>query len=109
MDLRGRHGHEVLGGSVMLSYDHDLADQRTARSTSAAPSRSLTPREHQIALLVAKGFKNVAIARQLTLSPATVATYVRRIQARLKLSGRRQIEVWVTERPTAGHRDILPE
>ncbi len=54
----------------------------------------LTTRERQIALLVADGLKNRSIADRLALSPATVATYIQRIQARLGLSGRQQIAAW---------------
>ena len=50
----------------------------TIESHATCSSRTLTPRERQIAILVAEGLKDVSIARQLTLSPATVATYVRR-------------------------------
>jgi DNA-binding NarL/FixJ family response regulator len=93
----------------MLRFEREFVDRRASRSGTGVPMRALTPRERQVALLVADGLKNVSIARQLTLSPATVATYVRRIQSRLGLSTRRQIEAWVAERATARHRDILPD
>jgi DNA-binding CsgD family transcriptional regulator len=70
--------------------------------------RSLTAREREIAFLVADGLKNVSIARRLTLSPATVATYVQRIQFRLGVTGRDQIARWVQARAAVGHRDIIP-
>ncbi len=93
----------------MQRYDGETSDPRLVTHSPGRPLRTLTPRERQIALLVAEGLKNGAIARQLALSPATVATYVRRIQSRLGLSTRRQIEGWVAERATARHPDVLPD
>ena len=63
--------------------------------------QELTQREAEVAALIAMGLKNVSIARRLALSPATVATYVQRIQSRLGLSGRACIAAWA--RATPGH------
>jgi non-specific serine/threonine protein kinase len=93
----------------MPRYEREVIDRRASRPDDSVRVRPLTQRERQVALLVADGLKNASIARQLTLSPATVATYIRRIQSRLGLSTRRQIAAWVAERDTARHRDILPE
>ena len=68
---------------------------------------ALTRREREIALLVAEDLKNFSIARRLALSPATVATYIQRIQARLGLEDRREIKAWVQARGQASHRDVL--
>jgi DNA-binding NarL/FixJ family response regulator len=57
--------------------------------------RHLTRREREVALLVADGLKNAAIARQLGISPSTVATHVQHIQARLDLGSRVEIADWV--------------
>jgi DNA-binding CsgD family transcriptional regulator len=72
-------------------------------------SGGLTRREREIALLVAEDLKNYSIARRLSLSPATVATYIQRIQSRLGLDSRQEIKVWVQAHRNTGHRDILPE
>jgi len=68
---------------------------------------ALTRREREIALLVAEDLKNFSIARRLALSPATVATYIQRIQARLGLEDRREIKAWVQARGHAIQRDDL--
>jgi DNA-binding NarL/FixJ family response regulator len=68
----------------------------------------LTRREREVAFLVAEGLKNHAIARRLALSPATVATYVQRIQARLGLHHRNEIADWVHLQATSLHPDVLP-
>lgn len=67
----------------------------------------LTQREREIALLVAEDLKNLSIARRLALSPATVATYIQRIQSRLGLNDRQEIKAWVEARGRAQHPDIL--
>ena len=63
---------------------------------SEGARQNLTKREAEVAALVAQGLKNYSIARHLSLSPATVATYVQRIQSRLGVSSRDHITAWVT-------------
>ena len=58
---------------------------------------TLTGRERQIAELVAKGFSNSEIARQLFLSRTTVASHVSRMLKRLGFKSRVQLAVWITE------------
>jgi DNA-binding CsgD family transcriptional regulator len=67
--------------------------------------RRLTPREREVALLVAEGLKTFAIARRLGLAPATVVTYVKHVQWRLELSSRAEIVAWVQARTTLGDPD----
>jgi DNA-binding CsgD family transcriptional regulator len=75
----------------------------------AALIRRLTPREREIVQLLAAGLKDFAIARQLSISKATVATHVRRIKARLGVTYRHQIVAWAAARSTAAHPDVLPD
>jgi DNA-binding CsgD family transcriptional regulator len=49
---------------------------------------SLSPREQEIARLVAVGYPNKTIAGILDISPWTVATHVRRIFNKLNVHGR---------------------
>jgi DNA-binding NarL/FixJ family response regulator len=49
---------------------------------AAAPMEPLTPRERQIARLVADGFANKEIGRTLSISEWTVGTHLRRIFAK---------------------------
>lgn len=55
---------------------------------SDEPIRSLTERERQILILVAKGMSNKEIARYLGLSLQTVKTHVSRILQKLKVRSR---------------------
>jgi DNA-binding CsgD family transcriptional regulator len=48
----------------------------------------LTPREREVARMVALGFTNAAIAGKLTVSPWTVSTHLRRIFAKLDVTTR---------------------
>jgi DNA-binding NarL/FixJ family response regulator len=47
---------------------------------------------------VARGLSNAAVARQLYLSPATVASHVAHILDKLGFSSRVEIAAWVVER-----------
>jgi predicted ATPase/DNA-binding CsgD family transcriptional regulator len=56
----------------------------------------LTPREHQIAKLVAEGLTNRQIAQRLVIAPGTVKTHVERILGKLGMNTRVQIATWVS-------------
>jgi len=59
---------------------------------------ALTPRERQVAALVADGRSNKAIAEELVISPATAARHVANILAKLGFSSRSQIAAWAAAR-----------
>jgi predicted ATPase/DNA-binding SARP family transcriptional activator/DNA-binding CsgD family transcriptional regulator len=61
------------------------------------PPVSLTPREQEVAILVAKALTNRQIASELMLSEHTVATHVRHILKKLGLHSRTQIAAYFTE------------
>ena len=54
---------------------------------------SLTDREREILILVARGLSNEAIAEELYISPATVKTHLARIMAKLDAHDRAQLVV----------------
>ena len=60
---------------------------RSQRQTPSAPAL-LSPREQEIARLVAKGHPNKVIAAVLEISPWTVSTHLRRIFAKLNVGSR---------------------
>ena len=76
---------------------------------STTQRKRLTPRERDIALLLAEGFKYDAIARRLSISTSTVSTHVRRIKSRLGVLTHDEIVTWVTTQCTVAHPDILPD
>jgi len=59
-------------------------------------STPLTPREHEIVKLIARGLSNREIADELVISPATAARHVANILAKLGYSSRTQIASWAT-------------
>ncbi len=68
---------------------------------------TLTPRQREIAGLIARGLPNADIARQLVLTPGTVANHVGSILQRLRLDSRTQIAAWAVEHGLHGGQDRL--
>jgi len=60
----------------------------TRLEKSRASAVSFSPRESEIARMVAKGYPNKTIAAVLEISPWTVCTHLRRIFAKLHVSSR---------------------
>ncbi|HEY8044761.1 MAG TPA: LuxR C-terminal-related transcriptional regulator [Streptosporangiaceae bacterium] len=65
----------------------------------AAMPSTLTPREREIAALIARGLSNRAIADELVISQATVARHVANMLTKLGFSSRAQIAAWVARQP----------
>ena len=85
-DKTALHGRAVVVLDVRVdSYRCVLIRQP---DTVAVESIELSPREREIARLVAKGLPNKVIARLLEISTWTVGTYLRRIFAKLAVSSR---------------------
>jgi non-specific serine/threonine protein kinase len=57
----------------------------------------LSPREQEVAALVARGLTNRQIGERLTLSERTVDTHVRNIMGKLAVNSRAQIAAWAVE------------
>jgi DNA-binding CsgD family transcriptional regulator len=66
----------------------------TMPSSRAAPIAALTPREREVAALVAEGLTNAEIARRLILTRGTVANHVDHVIRKLRLRNRVQVAVW---------------
>jgi len=67
---------------------------RTPRQSEADKYGGLTARERDVAVQVARGKSNRAIAGALFLSERTVATHIGNILAKLDLTSRAQIATW---------------
>jgi DNA-binding NarL/FixJ family response regulator len=66
-----------------------VAERREAR-----PATELTPREHEVLLMVGEGLPNKLIARQLEISEATVKAHLTRIFERIGVTDRTQAALW---------------
>lgn len=75
---------------ILLEEEVDGVRYLLVRSQPRLPSSqtSLSPREQEIARMVAKGHPNKVIAAVLEISPWTVSTHLRRIFAKLNVGSR---------------------
>ena len=72
--------------------------QRAAGPPADDPIHSLSPRERQILLLIARGDSNKQIGRELDIAETTVKIHVQRILRKLDLSNRVHAAVYATDR-----------
>ncbi|GAB2959089.1 LuxR C-terminal-related transcriptional regulator [Amycolatopsis acidiphila] len=63
----------------------------------AGPPGGLTPREREIAELIAEGLSNREIAARLVIAQRTAETHVENILAKLGFTSRAQIAAWLAE------------
>jgi DNA-binding CsgD family transcriptional regulator len=85
---------ERLSLSEAVSYALADEPEDTWRS---GPRRTLTPRELEVASLVARGLTNRSIAGRLHLSVRTVDTHVDHVLTKLGFSNRSQLVAWAYE------------
>jgi DNA-binding CsgD family transcriptional regulator len=79
---------ESLGEQVLL--DVEIGDVRlvAVRRGTPSPMSMLSPREREIARMVALGYPNKAIASVLDISSWTVASHLRRVFMKLQVTSR---------------------
>ncbi|UUU19099.1 ATP-binding protein [Streptomyces sp. DSM 40750] len=94
----GRHS----GPDEAIAYALRNESEPTGRPPSLVPGPSpLTPREWEVAALVAEGMSNRQIASALARSPRTVHGHIENILAKLGFSCRAQIASWWTANQAA--------
>jgi non-specific serine/threonine protein kinase len=95
-----RRGAE-LGPDQAVEYA--LAESSAVLTRSAArPRTTLTPREQKVAELVGQGMTNREIADWLRIGQRTVEGHVESILAKLGVTSRAQIAVWLIRRAGGG-------
>ena len=90
-DLRGA----LQGGAAALAADERPA---TPRRQAGSAFGGLTPREREVAGLIAQGHSNRAAAAALVVSERTVESHVANILSKLGLTSRTQIVAWAIEK-----------
>jgi DNA-binding CsgD family transcriptional regulator len=89
---------EALRGVERADAALHRLGRRVATRAGAGP-KALSPRELEVAELVAHGLTNSAIAARLFVSRATVSSHVTHILTKLAFTSRAQIAAWVAARP----------
>jgi predicted ATPase/DNA-binding CsgD family transcriptional regulator/Tfp pilus assembly protein PilF len=98
--------HEAVSSAMALATagaeQHGAPTAAPEAAIGQAPpvapgSVVLTPREAQIADLIARGLSNRAIAAELVISPATAARHVANIFAKLGVTSRARVAAWTAE------------
>ncbi len=96
---------------------HALTDAEGLRGNEAASAveaepptagGALTPREHEIAVLVASGLSNREIGTRLFISKRTVDAHVEHIFGKLSISSRVQLTVWLRDKLADGRASHPP-
>jgi DNA-binding NarL/FixJ family response regulator len=100
-DLVGDQAFAGLPGEWKLyQVAEGSAGERVAPATlpgSGARLAVLSPREREVAALIALGLSNRQIADELSISPATVERHVANMMTKLGHRSRAQIATWATE------------
>jgi DNA-binding CsgD family transcriptional regulator len=83
-----------LPAPALVARADELLRTARARGGDAEPWSPLTPREYEVARLIAAGQTNPAIARTLGVAPKTVSAHVEHILAKLGAERRAEIAAW---------------
>ncbi|TQF74973.1 LuxR family transcriptional regulator [Rhodococcus spelaei] len=87
-----------LGLDEIVAFALEEQAPPRADATQGRAATDLTPREQEVADLVARGLTNRAIAEQLVISQRTAQGHVEHVLSKLGFTSRTQIAAWVIER-----------
>lgn len=91
-------GDALLAPAVTRAVIEEFARQQPATVGTPPPAvAELTPREHQVFELLARGMSNPEIYEQLVITEATAKTHVARILQKLDLRDRVQAVIYAYE------------
>ena len=90
-------GEALLSPSITRRLVEDFAARTDPLEPSAALLEELTPREHEVLVLVARGLSNGEIAKRLVVTEATVKSHVGSLLMKLGLRDRVQAVVFAYE------------
>jgi non-specific serine/threonine protein kinase len=91
--------HDAFAAGRQLSSELAVEEALTVRPQleRARGTGPLSPREQEVALLVARGLTNRQIAEQLVIGERTVATHVEHILGKLSFRSRAQVAAWAAD------------
>ncbi|HZO25026.1 MAG TPA: LuxR C-terminal-related transcriptional regulator [Chloroflexota bacterium] len=99
---------QIVTYALEITRDAAPAEPMQGAEAGAPPPdphlAQLTPREREIAVLIARGRSNRQIAAELTLTRRTVETHVHNILGKLELTSRSQLAIWAIEHGLATPR-----
>lgn len=90
-------GESVMSPQMTGKLVSELRSQPKASAATEPGAETLTPREREIIILLAKGASNKEVARTLDVAESTVKIHVQSILKKLKLSSRVQAAVYAVE------------
>lgn len=105
--------HAAVDGDTLVSPQLTMRLLRSVRMNPEHPAHEaagvLTPRELEVARLVAAGQTNIQIGRRLFITPGTVKTHLAKIQSKLGVDNRVGIAAWAWSTGVAGQEDLVEE
>ena len=97
---------DAMRGRMVISPQLTELIARALRETSAEPQHpdqaGLTPREGEILNLIARGYSNKLIARELDVAVGTVKVHVKHLLKKLGLKSRVEAAVWAVNARDGG-------
>jgi predicted ATPase/DNA-binding CsgD family transcriptional regulator len=102
-------GHDLrVDEAIAYALAVEAPDERPASERMHPPppldaASGLSPREREVAVLIARGHTNREIADRLVITEWTVDTHVRHILSKLGLRSRAQVAAWAVERGLLTH------
>jgi two-component system nitrate/nitrite response regulator NarL len=93
-------GQQIFPTKLMMSMMQDVAEA-PGPSDAAGAARGLSPRELQILRALVNGRSNKAIARELSISEATVKVHLKALLRKVRVNNRTQAAVWALNQGVA--------
>jgi DNA-binding CsgD family transcriptional regulator len=103
-DTRRRLGRRAFAAAFAEGQPMNMTDLAVyatmpgQESSAEDPLGALTPREREVARLVARGMSNSEIANTLVLTPGTARVHVEHFLGKLGLHSRAQLAAWAADR-----------
>jgi non-specific serine/threonine protein kinase len=88
---------EVVAYALSMDHSGSAPTYPTKKQSVVLMRSPLSPRECEVARLIARGFTNRQVASALVVSPRTADTHVMNILTKLQLHSRAQVAAWAAE------------